>query len=44
VSALALFLLWRYREHFPGLVMSVPTRAESGSQQIVASTPAANPD
>ena len=44
VSALALFLLWRYREHFAGLVKSVPTRAESGSQQIVVSTPAANPD
>ena len=44
VSALALFLLWRYCEHFAGLVKSVPTRAESGSQQIVASTPAANPD
>ena len=44
VSLLALFLLWRYREHFAGLVKSVPTRAESGSQQIVASTPAANPN
>ena len=44
VSALALFLLWRYREHFAGLVKSVPARAESGSRQIVASTPAANPD
>jgi len=44
VSALALFLLWRYREHFAALVKSVPTRAESGSQQIVASTTAANPD
>ena len=44
VSALALFLLWRYREHFAGLVRSVPMRAQSGSQQIVASTLAANPD
>ena len=44
VSALALFLLWRYREHFAGLVKVVPARAESGSQRIVASTPAADPD
>jgi hypothetical protein len=44
VSALALFLLWRYSEHFAGLVKSTPMRAESGSQQIVASTPAGNPD
>ena len=44
VSALGLFLLWRYREHFAGVVKRVPTRAESGSQQIVASTLAASPD
>jgi uncharacterized membrane protein YphA (DoxX/SURF4 family) len=44
VSALALFLLWGCCEHFAGLVKSVPTRAERGGQQIVASTPAANPD
>jgi putative oxidoreductase len=44
VSALALFLLRGYREHFAGLVKSLPMRAESRSQQIVASTPAANPD
>ena len=44
VSALALFLLWCYREHFACLVKSVPMRAESGSQQIVASTLVANPE
>jgi putative oxidoreductase len=33
VSALALFLLWTYREHFAGLIKHVP-----------ASTPAANAD
>lgn len=32
VSALALFMLWLYREHFAGLVKSVPMRAESGSE------------
>jgi uncharacterized membrane protein YphA (DoxX/SURF4 family) len=44
VSALALFLLWGYREHFAGLVKSVPARAEPDRLQIVASTLAANPD
>jgi uncharacterized membrane protein YphA (DoxX/SURF4 family) len=43
VSALALFLLWGYREQFAGLVKSVTARAESGRQQTVAITPAANP-
>jgi hypothetical protein len=44
VSALGLFLLWRYREHFAGLVKSVPPRTEPGGQQLLASTPATNPD
>lgn len=44
VSVLALFLLWRYREHFAQLMKSVPTLGEARSQEIVATTPAANPD
>jgi putative oxidoreductase len=42
VSALALFLLWRYREHFAGLVKSVPARAESGNHRIVAGASSAS--
>jgi putative oxidoreductase len=44
VSALALFLLWSYREHFAGLVKPVqpshrdPAIANSGTQPAVART------
>jgi len=42
VSVLALFLLWRYRENFAGLVKSVPARADVRGQQLAARTVAAN--
>ena len=34
VSLLALFLLWRYREHFAGLVKNAPTPSASPRQAI----------
>src|SRR5438034_5123039 len=34
VSLLALFLLWRYREHFAGLVKNAPVRSELPRQAI----------
>src|SRR5258705_13290174 len=34
VSLLALFLLWRYREHFAGLVKNAPTPSASPRQSI----------
>ena len=42
VSALALFLLWRYREHFAGIVRPLPARAEPHKQQIAAATSSVN--
>jgi putative oxidoreductase len=35
VSLLALFLLWRYREHFVGLVKSAPALSDSPRQAMV---------
>jgi len=34
VSLLALFLLWRYREHFAGLVKNAPVRSALARQAI----------
>ena len=42
VSALALFLLWRYREHFAGIVRPLPARSEPHTQQIPAAMSSAN--
>jgi len=42
VSVLAMFLLWRYRENFAGLVKSVPVRSDVRGQQIAARTVAAS--
>jgi uncharacterized membrane protein YphA (DoxX/SURF4 family) len=36
VSALALFLLWRYRENFAGLVKNSPPHTDSTRQPIAA--------
>ena len=36
VSALALFLLWRYRESFAGIVKAVPSIADSRDDKITA--------
>lgn len=38
VSVLALFLLWRHWEHFAGIVMPAPVRAEPHKQEIAAAT------
>ena len=42
VSALALFLLWRYRESFAGIVKAVPSLADSRDQKIAAGTETVN--
>ena len=42
ISALALFLLWRYRENFAGIINAVPSRADSRDQEIAAGTATAN--
>ncbi|MGD0262031.1 MAG: hypothetical protein ABSD29_19875 [Verrucomicrobiota bacterium] len=38
VTVLALFLLWRHREHFAGIVKTVPSRPDSRAQHIAAAT------
>lgn len=38
VSGLALFLLWRYRSNFAGLLVSAPPNVNSRSQQPAART------
>jgi putative oxidoreductase len=43
VSALALFVLWRYREHFAGLVKNAPTRSDSLRQATATRNVAVNP-
>ena len=42
IAALALFLLWRYREKFAGLVKDAPVWADSCGQQIAARTATVN--
>lgn len=42
VSLLALFLLWRHREHFAGLVQSTPTYAGLPRQAITPEKAAVN--
>ena len=42
VSLLALFLLWRYREHFAGLVKNVPTPSALPRQAIATGDAAVN--
>jgi len=42
VSALALLLLWRYREHFAGIVRPPPAGAEPHKQQMAAATSSAD--
>jgi len=42
VSLLALFLLWRYREHFAGLVKSVPTSSALPRQAIATGNATVN--
>ncbi|MDE3098249.1 MAG: DoxX family protein [Verrucomicrobiota bacterium] len=42
VSTLALFLLWRYRENFAGLVQGTPARVNSSAQQTAAQTTTVN--
>lgn len=42
VAALALFLLWRYRANFAGLVRNVPPRAVSSGQPVATQEVAAN--
>jgi hypothetical protein len=43
VSVLALFLLWRYREHFAGLVKAASAPAGSRGEQPVGGTAPAHP-
>ena len=43
VSLLALFLLWRYREHFAGLVKNAPGISDLPGQAIVTGNAAVNP-
>jgi hypothetical protein len=38
VSMLALFLLWRYLNHFVGILASAPAKVDSQSQHTVART------
>ena len=42
VSLLALFLLWRYREHFAGLVKNAPTPSALPRQAIATGTATVN--
>src|SRR2546427_6190723 len=42
VSLLALFLLWRYREHFAGLVKKAPTPSALPRQAIATGNAAVN--
>ena len=42
VSLLALFLLWRYREHFAGLVKSAPLFSDLPRQAITTGNATAN--
>jgi hypothetical protein len=42
VSLLALFLLWRYREHFAGLVKSAPTPSALPRQAIATGNATVN--
>jgi uncharacterized membrane protein YphA (DoxX/SURF4 family) len=42
VSVLALFVLWRCRESFAGIVKHVPARADSRDQKIAAGTATVN--
>ena len=42
VSLLALFLLWRYREHFAGLVKNAPVFSDLPRQAIATGDPAVN--
>ena len=42
VSLLALFLLWRYREHFAGLVKDAPTPSALPRQGIATGTATVN--
>ena len=42
VSALALFLLWRYRENFAGLVKNSPPHADSPRQAMATGNATAN--
>jgi hypothetical protein len=42
VSLLALFLLWRHREHFAGLVKNAPTRSALPRQAIATGDSAVN--
>ena len=42
VSLLALFLLWRYREHFAGLVKSAPTSSALPRQAIATGNATVN--
>jgi putative oxidoreductase len=42
VSALALFLLWRYRSAFAGLVKDVPVRVDSHGHQTAVGVATAN--
>ena len=43
VSALALFLLWRYREHFAGLVKNAPVLSDSPRSAIATRHATVNP-
>ena len=43
VSLLALFLLWRYREHFSGLVKNAPTPSALPRQAIATGNATVNP-
>jgi hypothetical protein len=42
VSLLALFLLWRYREHFAGLVKSAPGLSDLPRQEIATGNATVN--
>jgi len=42
VSVLGLFLLWRYRGSFAGIVKAVPSRADSRDQKLAAGTATVN--
>ena len=43
VSLLALFLLWRYREHFAGLVKNAPVISDLPRQAIATANAPVNP-
>jgi hypothetical protein len=42
VTSLALFLLWRYREHFAGLVKNAPVLSDLPRQAIATGNAAVN--